>query len=330
MNDVAALAGVGLKTVSRVVNGEPNVRPDKIERVQRAIAELGFTRNDGARMLRTGSTATVGLVVDFLSDPFNAEIAQAIEQEAFERHSHVITGSTLADAARTRDLVRAFGSRRVDGLIITPPESGSSTFLLEEMNAGTRIVYIDRPPLEIDGDRVLADNRGGARVGVQHLIELGHRRIACLSHFATNYTARERVAGYSDALAASGIQWDDRLVYAAQPDVAGTRASLERMRALDDPPTAVFTTNNRATAAFLKATAGTNALALVGFDDFELATAIQPSVTVVAQSPAEMGRQAAMLLFATPRESGAPSRHITIATELIIRGSSLRHGSASA
>jgi LacI family transcriptional regulator len=185
------------------------------------------------------------------------------------------------------------------------------------------MVFIDRPPLDIDADCVLADNRGGARSGVAHLIEQGHSRIACFSHLGTNYTARERLAGYRDALDAAGIRFDERRVVSAQPDATEIRRQLDRMRRLDSPPTAVFTTNNRSTAAFLTATSGSDELALVGFDDFELATAMHPPVTVVAQKPIEIGRAAAQLLF-EPAGAAQEPRHVTFATELIVRGSSLR------
>ena len=137
MKDVAGRAGVALKTVSRVVNGEPGVRPQVVDRVRSAIAELGYRRNDGARLLRKGQTASVGLVLEDIGDPFYSTLSRAVEDVAHQHESLLLTGSSDEDPERERELTLAFCARRVDGLIIIPA-SENHAYLLPEMAAGAR------------------------------------------------------------------------------------------------------------------------------------------------------------------------------------------------
>jgi LacI family transcriptional regulator len=192
---------------------------------------------------------------------------------------------------------------------------------------GTPAVFIDRPPEEsLDADVmvdvVLLDNAGGARTAVTHLIEHGHRRIACLSDLPGIFTARERLRGYEETMREHGVPIDPSLVRVGQHDDASAEAAMAELLALDDPPTAVFTGNNRVTVGALRAiqAAGTGT-ALVGFDDLELADMLATPVTVVAHYPAEMGRRAAELLSRRMAGSDAPSQRVVLPTHLIVRGS---------
>src|ERR1700733_835755 len=150
MKDVATAARVSLKTVSRVVNGEPGVTPDTEQRVREAIETLGFLRNDSARMLRTGQTATVGLVLEDIGDPFYSALSRGVESVARSRGSLLLSGSSEADAAIERKLALAFCERRVDGLIVVPT-SADHSYLLPEMMAGIPVVFADRPPWRLAG-----------------------------------------------------------------------------------------------------------------------------------------------------------------------------------
>lgn len=173
---------------------------------------------------------------------------------------------------RERELVRTFCARRVDGLIVVPAGDDHS-YLRPELDAGTPAVFVDRPPgPEIDVDTVLADNAGGAVLAVEHLRASGHRRVAFFGDSPAIFTAAERLRGYRAAL---GGRFDPRLVAMRGPELTGLRADLDRMLALDDPPTAVFTGNGRLTVTTLRVLDGRR-LALVGFDDFELADLLTP------------------------------------------------------
>ncbi|PRH80332.1 LacI family transcriptional regulator, partial [Streptomyces solincola] len=144
MKDVAARAGVRLKTVSRVVNGETGVTPDTERRVQEAIEALGFRRNDSARVLRKGRTATVGLVLEDLADPFYGPLSRAVEEVARAHGALLINGSSAEDPERERELALALCARRVDGLIVIPA-GGDHRYLEPEIRAGIATVFVDRP-----------------------------------------------------------------------------------------------------------------------------------------------------------------------------------------
>ena len=321
MKDVAARAGVALKTVSRVVNEEPGVTESTAERVRAAIADLGFRRNDGARLLRKGHTASIGLVLEDIGDPFYSALSRAVEDVAHQHGSLLFTGSSDEDPMRERELTLAFCARRVDGLIIRPA-SQDHTYLLPEIAAGVASVFVDRPAGMIDADVVLTDNVGGGRAGVTHLISHGHRRIGYIGDAPGIYTAELRHRGYLEAMAQSGLEARESWTVLAPPDAAGVRAALTGMLAGPDPVTALFCGNNRVTVLALRelAAMGT-ALPLAGFDDFELADLLTPGITVVAQDPAEMGRIAAELLFRRLDGEAGPEQRIELPTRLIVRGS---------
>ena len=159
IRDVAALAGVGIKTVSRVINQEANVSPNMQERVQRAINTLNFKPHQGAGALRRGDrkTLTLGLLLDAVDNPFSASINRAVESVASTRHTAVFAASFNDDAERERELVDAFARRRVDGLILTTITADHG-YLQYECEQGMPIVFVDRPPIGLEVDAVLSNN----------------------------------------------------------------------------------------------------------------------------------------------------------------------------
>jgi LacI family transcriptional regulator len=324
MRDVAETAGVSLKTVSRVINAEAGVAAATAERVTAAIGALGFQRNDLARSLRQGlSSSTLGLVIEDVANPFYSGIAQAVETAARERGFLLITASAREDGARERELVTALVGRRVDALLIVPaaPDQG----YVDAIRGRTTFVYIDRPPEGFEADTVLLDDAGGARQAVEHLIARGHRRIACIADPTEVYTARERLAGYEAALAAGGIAPDPALIRTGSRDAAHAQALVEELLDLppDRRPTALFTTNNRKTIGALHALAGHDErLALIGFDDFELADLL--GITVVRADAGKLGAEAAALAFARLSGDDRPPQRVTVPTELVTRGSGER------
>ena len=337
MKDVAARAGVGLKTVSRVVNGEPGVLPSTAALVRRAIDELGFRRNDSARQLRTGRTAGIGLVLEDVADPFYSLLNGAVEEVARAHGSMLFSASSEDDPRRESELALALCARRVDGLIMVPAAEDHS-YLAPELAAGLAIVFADRPPRNLAADAVLVDNAAGARSGVAHLLAHGHRRIGYIGDSPRIYTSTERLSGYRAAMAEAGAPVDESWITVGTPDAARIRRVLDRLldpRA-ERPITALFTGNNRLTVMVLRelaerdrarAAAGgggagdASRLALVGFDDFELADLLNPAITVVAQDPAGLGRASAKMLFGRLAGDDAPPRTVVLPTLLIPRGS---------
>ncbi|GHE74240.1 LacI family transcriptional regulator [Streptomyces longispororuber] len=321
MKDVAARAGVGLKTVSRVVNGEPGVTPDTERRVQEAIDALGFRRNDSARVLRKGRTASIGLVLEDLADPFYGPLSRAVEEVARAHGALLINGSSAEDPEREQELVLALCARRVDGLVVIPA-GDDHRYLEPEIAAGVATVFVDRPPGHIDADVVLTDSFGGARDGVAHLIAHGHRRIGFIGDQPRIHTAIERLRGYRAAMADAGIEVDEAWVSLGPTHPERVARAAEAMLAGPDPVTAIFTGNNRVTVTVVRVLAGRpRPVALVGFDDIELADLLSPGVTVVAQDAAQLGRTAAERLFRQLDGASGPPERVELPTRLITRGS---------
>ncbi|MFC9331257.1 LacI family DNA-binding transcriptional regulator [Kitasatospora sp. NPDC057015] len=321
MNDVAAAAGVGLKTVSRVVNGESGVSAAMAERVRAAIAELGFRRNDSARLLRTGRTASIALLLEDIGDPFSSALSRAVEGVAAEQGCLLFTGSSAEDPDRERELALAFCARRVDGLLIVPAGADHG-YLLPEIASGTPAVFLDRPAPGIAADAILSENAAGAREGVAHLIRHGHRRIGFVGDLPHIHTSAERLRGYREAMAAAHLPVDEGWIASGSTDRVRVAQAVTRLTRGPEPVTALFTANNRVTLGALHHLARLGARpALVGFDDLELADLLTPGLTVVAQDPAALGATAARVLFDRLGGDTAAARRIEIPTRLIVRGS---------
>lgn len=325
MREVAALAGVSLKTVSRVVNSEAGVSTGLRERVLAAVDRLDYRHDLTASSLRRidGRSGTIGVILEDVANPFSSALQRAIEDVAREGEFLVLAASSDGDPGRERDLIWAFVSRRVDGLVIVPAGHDQS-YLLPEQRSGTPVVFVDRPPGFLDADSVLTDNGPGVREGVRHLVAHGHRRIAYLGDQPTISTAADRHRGYVEELAASGIPVDDRLVRLGVGSIDSADAATADLLSTAAPPTALFTAQNLITVGALRALRRLSLhhrVALVGFDDFLLADLLEPAVSVVAQDPAAMGQASAGLLFRRLGGDRGPSEHIVVPTRMVVRGS---------
>jgi LacI family transcriptional regulator len=321
MVDVARHAGVSLKTVSRVVNKAPNVQQELVDRVQAAVEELGFRRNQLASALRSGQqTATIGLLIEEIANPFYATIAHVTAEVAASFDSLLITASSEEDPFREERLLRDLCARRVDGLLVVPA-GYDHAFLKSEVERGIPVVFLDRPAGGLVADTVLLDNRGGARSGVEHLLAQGHRRIGMLLDSIDVYTMRERLGGAQDALAAANLPYDATLVRDGVRDPASAASAVAEMLDAADPPTAFFALNNRITVGAVQELWRRKSGAdVVGFDDFELSHLMPIPLTVIAYDTRELARQAAELLFARiARESFWP-RTVVLPTRLVQRG----------
>ena len=321
MLDVANAAGLSLKTVSRVVNDEIGVRPETAARVQAAIGQLGFRRNDMARALRSGQLSrTLGLVMEDVSNPFYSAIARGVEEVTRERGLMLVAGSSDEEPDRERELALLFCERRVEGLLIVPA-GNDHRYLLPELRLGTTAVFIDRPPGYIEADTVLLDNVGGTRKGVEYLVERGHRRIGMIGDDAAIFTTRERELGFREALFAAGIPIDDSIIRLGAHSAGAADESARELLALPDPPTAIYAGNNRITFGVLRALAATGKrVALVGFDDLELAEFLALPVTVIAYDAASLGRHAADLLLQRLEGDDRPPQTVILPTNLVVRG----------
>lgn len=320
MRDVAREAGVGIKTVSRVVNDEPGVSAELSSHIRKAIAKLGFRRNNSARVLKQGVSESIGLVCGDVAEPFQSQLIRAVEEVAVLHGSMLIVSSSANDANRERDVVHALCSRQVDGLIIAPA-GPNQTHLQPEIETGVPMVFVDRPPRGATGDVVLADNTGGVEMGIRHLLKRGHERIGFVGDHPALFTQIERLEAYRRTLLEHGLPIDEALISMQVPDPNAVEAALGKMLDIASPATAIMTGNALCTFAALRCLAARERRpALVGFDDFALADLLVPGVSVVAQDPASMGRIAADLLFRRISGDSGPTQTIRLGTRLIERG----------
>ena len=325
MRDVAALAGVSVKTVSRVLNAEPNVSEELRERVGRAAAALNYELNVYAGGLRrTGSrTNAIGLMLESVDDAFSAAIHRGVET-VMRRHSIIVLAQSFeGDADRARTVVKEFLRRRVDGLILTTV-SRDQSYLSAEAARGTSIVFVDRPAVSVAFDSVVSCNYDGAVAATRHLLEHGHRRLAYVGGDHEIWTLRERRRGYDEELERWGVPRSAVIRLTGVPGEEGARTAVHGMLDGPEPPTAIFAAHNRMVLGALRALherGDEHAVALVGFDDVQLLDLLDPGVSVVAQDPHRLGELAGERLLA--RMAGAPLEleTLTVPTTLIERGS---------
>jgi LacI family transcriptional regulator, galactose operon repressor len=325
MRDVAALAGVSLKTVSRVVNGEPSVAPELAARVRRAVTELDYRPNLAASMLRRGGgrSWTIGLLVPDVADPFWARVHREVAEFAAARGAGVLAGSIEDDAGRERDLATAMASRRVDGLILAPAGI-DQRYLAAEHAAGTALVFVDRAAGLPDADSVVSDDRAGSAAAVRHLLDAGHARIGYLGGRRGSAAAAERLAGYAEALSGAGLGQAPQLVREDLREAAAARAAAGDLLAAPAAASALYAASGPAAAgamAALRERGLQHRIALVGFGDPPLADLLDPPLTAVDRDPAAVGRTAAEVLFARLDGDDGPPRRLVVPTRLVVRGS---------
>lgn len=318
MRDVAARAGVSIKTVSRVVNGEQNVSSDTSAAVQQAISALDFHPNKAARSLRTGASDTIGVIVDSLSDPFFADIVAVAEQQAMAHGLDVLVASTGADVDRVRTQIQRMARRNPAGMLIAPLGAGS----VAGLTTGVPTVLIDRPEGISGFDSVAVGDLEGAEEATRHLLARGHRRIGFLGESRVSTISR-RLEGYRRALARAGLPYEESLVEGHCYDPANAKTGALRLLRGPLPPTAIFASTpmtGQGTIAALQE-AGRRDVALLVWGDFPLADLVTPPVTVMDQDPRGLAAVAMELLLARiAGESGPPVRRI-LPTRLILRGS---------
>ncbi len=331
IKDIARAAGVSHSTVSRALSDSPLITAETKAQIKRIAREMGYTPDARARSLVMGETRTVGVVVTTIADPFMAPVVQGIESTAYENGYSVILASANSDPARELAAVEMLQSKRVDGVIVTASRVGA---LYQDHlgRIGVPVVLLNNHS-EQSGRylyTVTVDNQHGARLATQHLIELGHRRIAYIAGPADHSSNAGRMEGYRQALTEAGIPFISDLV--AQGDGkmdAGMRA-LPALMDLAERPTGLFCYNDMTAIGVLRAARQLGIdvprdLSIVGFDDIAFASFITPPLTTIAQPQFEMGQQAMQMLLTRIRQSpDAPISDILIEGKLIVRESTRR------
>ena len=325
MRDVARHAGVSIATVSHVINETRPVSDELRRRVLHSMEALGYQPNAIARALRNKHSNTLGLIVPDGRNPFFAEIAQGIEEVGLEQGYSLILCDSGNDLGRVLVHTKHLSTKRVDGIIFTT--SGDDfedvASLIEE---GTAVLVIDMDAGRFPADAILFDNFEGGRLATEHLLALGHRRIACITGPSRQSLRRERETGYRHALQEVGISPDEALIREGdfQP-ASGYRHALELLRQ-PEPPSAIFACNDLMAMGALRAAREMHLdvpaqLSVIGFDDIYLAAYTTPTLSTIRLPKREMGRQAARMLLQRIEEPQRAVETYTVALELVVRES---------
>jgi LacI family transcriptional regulator len=325
--DVARACGVGTMTVSRVVNGGDRVSAKTAARVRAVIKRLGYEPNEAARILKGHSARTIGFILPDLADPFFSICAHAVQQSAAKQGYMTLLLASERDSDREASALAMMNARSVAGILIVPTSPSSVSELQKLQARGIPVVMLDRIFPGLQAGEVMVENEKGAQMAVMHLLEHGHRSILCVAYDSQFNSITQRMSGYKKTMTQAGLKPEFVLV----DEVSTVSAKvLERLRAAN-PPTALFTLNNVATMQVLQALQQERIdvpqdIAIIGFDDFELAPLLAVPITTVRQPAAQLGQSATHLLLdwiRRPRGSDARSlqAQVILPTELIIRRS---------
>jgi LacI family transcriptional regulator len=325
LEDVARLAGVSSKTVSRVFTHRDLVAPDTVERVLVAAKRLRFRPNPLARSLRRGgSTNTIGFIMGELNNPFYYKVAAGIERELSASGFSLVVATTDDTPEGEERVAEALLGQRLGALLLIPVAEDQS-YLEGERHLGTPVIAIDRPARNLVADSIVLENRDGVFEAVSRLLARGHRRIGYVCNPASVYTQSERLRGYRDALAAHGIHDSARWERLADDPALPADRLVADLFDTDDPPTALVTGNNRVTIGalrHLRDRVGGDGVALIGFDDFDTADVL--GVSVISYDPLGLGRAAASLAIERMQDPGGFTKQLQLPTWVVERGTGER------
>lgn len=331
IKDIAKAADVSHSTVSRALSDSPLVSAETKAHIQQLARQMGYSPDAQARSLVMGRTQTVGVVVTTLTDPFIAEIVQAIENTAHDHGYSVILASSNSQREREIAAVQMLGSKRVDGVIVTSSRVGA-LYQKHLDQLGVPVVLINNHSLQTGPYTfsVNVDNRHGACLATRHLLDLGHRRIAYITGAANHSDDQERQTGYHQALSEAGLSPDPDLAIVGTGQASAGERALSKLRAVDRPPTAAFCYNDMTAIGLLLAARNSGLgvpmdLAVVGFDDIPFASYVHPALTTIAQPTRKMGKKAMEMVLGL-MQNGYPDRNkvsnIVVRGQLIVRESS--------
>jgi LacI family transcriptional regulator len=324
--DVARRAGVSKSTVSLVLSGSELVAEATKARVNEAMQALGYVYHRGAASLRGASSDLVGMIMGDLNNPFFAELTAGIEDALFQRGFTPILANTSEDTARQAQVLRAMREHNVAGIIMSPARGTDTWTLAQQWPSHIPAVITMRRMIGSSLPYIGPDNQKGERAAVEHLLKLGHRRIAFIGGHENMTTQRERVAGWRAALNGWGLAADESLIFEVPPRRDGGRIAIERAFDSPQPPTAFACYNDvvamGATRALaLRGIVVGRDIAVVGFDDIADAEHNAPPLTTVSADTREMGMRCAEGLLGLIRREDPASLSFAGDARLIVRES---------
>ncbi len=328
IREVAKKAGVSSTSVSHVLNNTRFVSEDVRERVNAAKRELNYRPNALARSLRRGETHTLGLILPDSANPFFAEVGHAIESAAFALGYSVILCNTENDENKERLYTEVLENKQLDGIIFVGAGENREA-ISEIIQNGLPLVVVDRNMGSLELDTVTTENYQGGLLATQHLLSLGHQIIGCITGPSNITPSAERVTGYRAALQQAEIGVVESLLTRGDFHAPSGYSAAMLLLQQTPRPTAIFVCNDMMAIGAMRAAAQLGLrvpedIAIVGFDDIQLASYTNPSLTTVAQPKQEIGQLAVKLLFERMSDPSLPPRHTILSTQLIIRESSTR------
>jgi LacI family transcriptional regulator/LacI family repressor for deo operon, udp, cdd, tsx, nupC, and nupG len=321
IKDIAKAAGVSPSTVSRAIHDHPRISQETKTRIRQLARELGYTPSLPARSLVTRHTATIGMVITTASDPFLAGLVQGVEETAERNGYSVFLSSSYRNAERELEVVRSLHERRASGIIITGTQIDDDYLEMSDLFP-LPIVLINCRTYPYS---VYADKLSGARQAIEHLVHLGHRRIAFTGGPPSRQSRLERFEGYRQVLGEKSIPLDDSLVFEGEGTLASGVKAAGQMLAMSRPPTAFFCFNDLTAIGMIRALQQAGAkvpsdYSVVGFDNLEMASYYCPPLTTVHQPTHRLGRRAINMLLELIQ--GKPNiRSERLPAELVIRES---------
>lgn len=327
VRDVAALAGVSPATVSNALNHPSKVSPSTLARIQSAIDELGYIRNDAARQLRAGTNRAIGMIVLDIANPFFTDVARGVDDVLIAEHRPLILGNSSQEPLRETNYLDLFEQQRMDGVLITPV--GDVIDRLRRLrDRGTSVVVVDRLTQTDEFSSVAIDDCRGGRIATEHLLEIGRRKIAFIGGPANLAQIQNRLSAARDAVEAHGDA-ELQFVETETMNAEAGRDAVDRLLALpkDQHPDAVFAANDLVALGVLQSltlrgVSVPDDIAIVGYDDIDFAASSAIPLTSVRQPAHEMGSTAAVLLLGVIADPEASKvQHITLKPELVIRRS---------
>lgn len=324
IRDVALRAGVSLSTVSKALNGAPHVTPETRSRVLEAAAALGYRPNSIARSLKTKRTRTIGLVTDDLGDAFTMPMMRGVEIAASEAEVSVFLCNSYGERDGERVHLEALLDKQVDAIILMSGYRVRERAAPARALAGLPVVYLYQYTSEVQVPCIVPDDAGGGALAAEHLLELGHRRVAMINGPQHFQAARDRVAGFASALERAAVPWSGELLGGGEWSMVTGYRAAHRFLDRPEPPTAIFCASDvialgAIAAAYERGLRVPEDLSIVGFDDRLLASQAQPPLTTVALPLFEMGRVAGAIAVGAPPAGVARAGLHTVPCSLVRR-----------
>ncbi|HEV7252161.1 MAG TPA: LacI family DNA-binding transcriptional regulator [Mesorhizobium sp.] len=325
--DIARRAGVSKSTVSLVLQNSPLVGADTREKVNAAIRELDYVYNRAAANLRGARSRVAGIVVNDLTNSFFAELAVGMDMVMQSAGFVQFLANTGENLDRQREVIASMREHGISGLILSPARGTTSADLKPLVEAGVPVVLVVRAVAGAKTSSLMSDNAGGAWAAVEHLIGLGHRRIAFLGGFADTAVFAERVRGFRSALAAARLSGREEWIIPSAPSRAGGAQAVETALGRPERPTAALCFNDAVAFGACDGLRAKNLepgrdFAVVGFDDVIEAKTAVPALTTVSVDPQGMGRRAAQMLLGQISAGAADAETVTAGVRLVVRESS--------